>query len=247
MIYIGTSGWSYAHWQGVFYPQDWAKNQWLSYYSQHFNTVELNMSFYRYPFQNMLKGWVKKIPEDFQMTFKAHRQITHRKRFHEVGDDLQKFYQMTNALGDQTGCILFQVPPGLHKNPENVALLRAFLEQTEAERNNVIEFRHPSWWCEETRKLLADYQAGFVVVSGLNMPSTVIATSQIAYFRFHGPDQPYASKYSDDQLKSWAESIQRLTEEGRVKQVYCYFNNDLHGYAIEDAKALEGYLQEIHH
>lgn len=242
-IHIGTSGWSYDHWAGVFYPEDLKKRQWLAHYSQHFDTVELNMSFYRYPFTNMLKGWRNKLPENFEMTFKAHRQITHRKKFQQVEDELKRFYEMTTQMGSRTGCILFQTPPSFHKNSHNLEILKSFLELTEPQRKNILEFRHPSWWDQETPDLLQRYNVGFCTVSGLNMPSDIMYSSDAGYFRFHGPGQPYASAYSNEQLQQWAAVMRDLLNQQKVKEIYAYFNNDFYGYAVRDAKTLRSFLE----
>ena len=242
-IHVGTSGWSYEHWSGLFYPEDLPKNQWLTHYARHFDTVELNMSFYRYPFPNILKGWKKKIPEDFTMTFKAHRQITHRKKFRDTEEDLKKFYSLVEQMGDQSGCILFQAPPSFHCNQENLALLEGFLKNTDPRRKNVMEFRHSSWWNEQVHQLLKKHHVAFCSVSGLSMPEQVMCSSNIAYFRFHGPDTPYASKYNREQLSGWADAIRQLISDQQVREVFCYFNNDYYGYALEDARTLKGFLR----
>ena len=242
MIYIGTSGWSYDHWVGIFYPDDLKKNQWLSYYSEHFSTVELNMSFYRYPFQNMLKGWKNKLPEEFKMTFKAHRQITHRKKFQDVKENLDRFYNTVEEMGKRAGCILFQAPPSFRKTPENEEILGRFLENTDSAYHNVMEFRHASWWNKETLDLLKHYNVAFCTVSGINMPSDVMVSADYAYFRFHGPKEVYASEYSGEQLCAWADSINELISKEKIRDVYCYFNNDFHGFAIKNAKTLQSLI-----
>lgn len=244
MIHVGTSGWSYEHWSGLFYPEELQKNQWLAHYARHFDTVELNMSFYRYPFQNMLKGWKKKVPENFTMTFKAHRQITHRKKFRDTEEDLRRFYSLVGQMEDQAGCILFQAPPSFHYNKQNLAVLEDFLKNTDPRRKNVLEFRHSSWWNEQVTRLLKHHRVAFCTVSGLSMPDDVMHASDIAYFRFHGPDKPYASKYSREQLGRWTDAIRQLVKTQQVKEVFCYFNNDFYGYAPEDAQTLRGLLEE---
>lgn len=242
MIYIGTSGWSYDHWTGLFYPEDLKKSQWLPYYSKHFDTVELNMSFYRYPFQNMLKGWKNKLPENFKMTFKAHRQITHHKKFQEVKENLDRFYNMVGEMGDRAGCILFQSPPSFKKTTENEEVLRNFLDQTDSSFHNVIEFRHASWWNEETLNVLKKYNVAFCTVSGIKMPPDVMISADFAYFRFHGPDKVYASEYSEEKLHQWADSINDLLSGGQINDVFCYFNNDFYGFAVKNAKMLQSLL-----
>ncbi len=237
-ILIGTSGWSYEHWVEKFYPPDLAKREWIIFYAQHFNTVELNMSFYRFPFKNMLQGWKKKLPDTFEMTMKANRQITHRKRFKDVGDLVTGFYDLTQLLAQNKGCILFQAPPSFENNEENMERLKNFLTVLDPDEKNVIEFRHPSWWQDPVYQLLRKYNVAFCVVSGLDMPAEVIVTADIAYFRFHGPEKAYASQYSDKQLREWSEKINQLNAEHDLKALHCYFNNDMQAYAVQNAQRL---------
>jgi uncharacterized protein YecE (DUF72 family) len=243
-IYTGTSGWSYEHWVNRFYPEELEKNEWFPYYAQRFNTVELNMSFYRYPFPNMLKGWKNKMPETFKMTFKANRQITHYKKFHEVEDDLRKFYGIAKNLQENTGCILFQTPPSFQCDEGNFRVMLKFMDVLDSSFNNVIEFRHSSWWNKDVIKLLKAHNVCFCTVSGLDMPPDVIISADFGYFRFHGPEKPYASEYSEEQLINWADAITQKTKQNNLKEIYCYFNNDYFGYAIENARRMNQLLKE---
>ena len=241
-IYIGTSGWSYDHWVDLFYPDNLKKKEWFPYYTGHFNSVELNMSFYRYPFRNMLKGWKNKMPEDFKMTFKVNRRITHYKKFRDVEGDVNKFYDLTELLEEHTGCMLFQTPPNFHNTGENREIIEQFLHILRGDHDNVIEFRHPSWWDEKIKEVLHKYNVAFCTVSGLEMPSRVMISADFAYFRFHGPGEAYASEYSEAQLADWAEAIWDEIEGHHLRAVYCYFNNDNSGYAIANAKTLKKML-----
>lgn len=242
-VYIGTSGWSYDHWVDRFYPPELKKSEWFPFYTQYYNTVELNMSFYRYPFKNMLKGWKNKMPEDFKMTFKANRQITHHKKFHDVEEEMSKFYNMAGNLEGNTGCILFQTPPSFECDEQNFRNLLKFMDLINHDFKNAIEFRHSSWWDKEVIRLLKAHKVAFCNISGMQMPEDVITTADFAYFRFHGPEKPYASKYTDEQLDSWAEVIKEEINRYNLKEVYCYFNNDYFGYALEDAKSLREKLE----
>ena len=243
-IWIGTSGWSYDHWIGRFYPQEIKKNQWIKYLAEHFNSVELNMSFYRFPFQNILKGWYNKLPENFQMTMKANRNITHRKRFKETEDLVEKFYQRAAILKDKLGCILFQTPPSFKNNERNFQRLTNFLETFDKNYRNVFEFRHKSWWNGQVYEILEKHGAGFCIVSGLGMPKQVQVTSEIAYFRFHGPGKAYESRYTEESIQKWADKIKKVSEQEPVKNIYCYFNNDMNGYAVENAQELQKALAD---
>lgn len=240
-IFIGSSGWSYGHWVGNFYPASLAKNQWLSYYSKYFNTVELNMSFYRYPYIGMIENWRNKLPENFKMTFKAHRQITHIQHFKNI-QTLKRFYEMTDGMKEKIGCILFQAPPSFEMNKKNFNILELFLAETDTKRYNAIEFRHPSWWHHETAYLLRKYNTAFCTVSGLDMPKKHIITADFAYCRFHGPGVPYSSEYTEKQLRNYADVIKKWVSENKVKEVYCYFNNDFQGFAVKNAMFLKKIL-----
>ena len=241
-IYIGTSGWSYEDWVEKFYPEGIEKSEWLKYLTEHFNSVELNMSFYRYPFKNMLKGWRKRMPDDFQMTMKANRRITHYNKFKNIGAALEKFYSLFDLIYENKGCILFQAPPSFKKNEQNKARIENFCNLTNKKYKNVIEFRNPEWWDDEIFNLLEEHKVGFCTVSGLEMPSRVVVTGEIAYFRFHGPAEPYSSLYSAEEMQTWAEKIRQVRSKYDVNDIYCYFNNDTNAYAITNARQLQDYL-----
>ncbi|MCF7886708.1 MAG: DUF72 domain-containing protein [Candidatus Marinimicrobia bacterium] len=241
-IYIGTSGWSYDHWIGKFYPEDLKRNQWIKHLAQHFNSVELNMSFYRFPFKNMLQGWYNKLPDNFQMTMKANRNITHRKKFKDTEELLEKFYNRAELLKEKIGCILFQAPPSFHNNDENFQRLEKFQKALDDNYRNVFEFRHESWWQKEVYDLFKKNNSTFCIVSGLNMPEEVKITSETVYFRFHGPGKAYASRYSAEEIKNWANKIKKVANKEEVENIYCYFNNDMEGFAVDNAKELKAAL-----
>jgi len=119
-----------------------------------------------------------------------------------------------------------------------------FMDNIDQNYNNVIEFRHKSWWNEDVKKLLKAHNVAFCTVSGIEMPSDVMITADFAYFRFHGPQEPYASEYNEEQIDQWAKSIKNEIEKHKLKEVYCYFNNDLHGYAINNAKQLSAKIKD---
>jgi uncharacterized protein YecE (DUF72 family) len=232
MIYrLGTSGWSYSGWKGRFYPEDIPQKSWLSYYAQHFNTVEINMTFYRFPKPATLKTWREKVPQDFTFTLKANRQITHSKRIKGVGSEVRYFYILADTLGDKLGCILFQLPPSITLDMD---LLQEFLQSLSPQYRNVIEFRHESWYGEEVCELLRASQAIFCTVSSTKVPKTVMKTSKTCYFRFHGLTGGYRYNYPDEELKRWAEAI----KETHAEECYIYFNNDYRAYAVQNCKSL---------
>jgi uncharacterized protein YecE (DUF72 family) len=145
-------------------------------------------------------------------------------------------------MENQGGCILFQAPPSFKNNAENEEILKNFLKNLNPDFNNVIEFRHSSWWNVETLNLLKNYNVAFCTVSGIHMPSDLMISADFAYLRFHGPEEVYSSEYSDDQLKSWADSVKELLASNKVNDVYCYFNNDFYGFAVKNAKTLQSLL-----
>ena len=150
-IRIGTSGWHYGHWAGPFYPADLPKDKWLEYYAQHFDTVEINNTFYHLPKEQSLKRWHKLAPKDFIYSVKANRYITHIKRLKDSQEVLDRFFGRVRLLKKKLGPVLYQLPPGLHKD---LGRLESFIKLLPKQRPSVFEFRHESWYCEDTFELL---------------------------------------------------------------------------------------------
>ena len=236
---IGTSGWSYEHWVNVFYPQDLKPNEWLSFYSKHFNTVEINMTFYRIPFDNMIKGWINKTPENFIFSIKAPRFITHKKRLNDIEEPMQKLYTMAEKFRNKVQCILFQFPPSFHNTPENIQKIEKLLKLINPDYKHAFEFRHSSWWQNEFC-LLINKKAGFCTVNGLNMPEDLMVTADFLYVRFHG--ERYNTMYSDEFLSKFALQIKKTVQEYGIKKVFVYFNNDFSGFAVKNALFLKKLL-----
>jgi uncharacterized protein YecE (DUF72 family) len=234
-IYIGTSGWSYPNWKVRFYPRELSSRDWLEFYSQTFDTVEINMTFYRSPKTETLRTWREKTSENFKFSLKASRQITHIKKLQKVEHDMEHFAFLARQLGEKVGCLLYQLPPSLTKNLD---LLEAFLQSLPDGFNQVIEFRHPSWYAPEVYHLLSNYKAIFCVVSSKRVPTDIVVTSEVAYFRFHGLTGGYRYCYTDEELKKWAEAISRI----EAKEIYIYFNNDYQAYAVFNAMTLKRFL-----
>jgi uncharacterized protein YecE (DUF72 family) len=233
---LGTSGWSYQGWREKFYPRELAQKEWLPFYAQHFDTVEINMSFYRFPKAETLKKWLEKTPPGFKFTLKANRQITHRKKLKDVNAEVRYFTLLADNLQDKLGCILFQLPPSLTFDDR---LLEDFLSTLPPGHKNVIEFRHESWYTKKTFDLLQAHEVIFCTVSSAMVPDIVGLTAQTAYFRFHGLTGGYRYCYTDDELKRWADTIKSAS----VQESYVYFNNDYKAYAVENCKALSNLLK----
>jgi len=181
--FLGCSGWYYDSWAGHFYPEKLNKSKWLEYYSKHFNTVEVNNTFYRFPSEKTVNGWHNRTPKDFKITLKANQIITHRKRFKDAQSTINRFYDLAELLDDKLGCILFQMPPSKSKD---IVFLKNAVEQLDPAKRNIIEFRHPSWFDSEVYDLLNEFEVGFCSVSSPDLPGNLVATSDSVYVRFHG-------------------------------------------------------------
>ena len=180
-IFIGTSGWSYKHWKMVFYPEKLPQNRWLSFYAEHFGTVEINMTFYRTPSGKTVAGWLEKSPDDFSFTIKASRYITHVKRTDRIDESVEKLYSLMDQFGRKGRCILFQLPPSFGRDGENVKRIDTLLSMLDRRYDHAFEFRHTSWWTDEGYALLRG-RAAFCTVNGLGMPDDTVVTDRIAYF-----------------------------------------------------------------
>ena len=231
--YIGTSGWHYEDWRGLFYPENLPKSKWLEFYSRHFHTVELNNSFYRLPSEKAFVNWRGAVPEYFTFAVKVSRFITHIKRLKDAEEPLQKFLVRTDLLGDKLGPLLYQLPPNMKRSDER---LERFLGILLGRHRHVFEFRHESWFDDNVFTMLRNYNAGWCAFDMPDLTSPVVATADFAYIRFHGSDGLYSGNYSDRELVGWAQKITTLGEN--LKAVYIYFNNDIAGYAIDNARTL---------
>ena len=236
--YIGTSGWHYDDWKGRFYPEKLPKEKWLEFYAQHFPTLELNNTFYRLPTEKALNNWHDSSPPGFIFSVKVSRYITHIKRLKDCKEEMNKFMSRTAILKEKLGPLLYQLPPGLHRNDDILADFLAILPRG---YKHVIEFRHASWFEDEVYDILRQYKIGFCVFNMPKLTSPLIATTDFAYVRFHGSDSLYSSCYSDKYLSGWAKKISVLSE--KLESVYIYFNNDIAGYALKNAETIRGYLE----
>jgi uncharacterized protein YecE (DUF72 family) len=184
----------------------------------------------------MLKGWYNRTPKDFLFTLKANRLITHVKKLKGTEELVNSFYSLAELLGEKLACILFQMPPSLRKE-QDMKTLEEFLKTLSPDHNNVIEFRHKSWFCQEVYDLLSAHGAVFCILSAPRLPSEAVATGKVAYVRFHGADSWYDYEYSQAELKEWAGQIKKLKVE-----TFAYFNNDVNAYAPFNALELQNML-----
>lgn len=266
MIAIGTSGYAYPHWRGIFYPTDLAPSRWLEYYSQHFSVVEINLTFYKLPASPVFRHWRLRTPADFQFVLKGSQLISHTKRLSDCHSELAEFFERASELNEKLRCVLWQLPARFSHDPE---LLRDFLEELQqiqvvfGKVRQAFEFRDPSWFETSIYEILQEFQAAVVLADWpfnirpaqdgeyttdhdgrthhqAHHHFVVPATAPFFYVRRHGPTPEYASAYSLGELQVIA---RELEDYQKTHDVYLFFNNDAKGYAPQNAEQLVELLQ----
>lgn len=234
--YIGCSGFYYREWKGVFYPEDLPSSKWFGYYCQHFNTLELNVTFYRFPQLKTLQGWHQKSPPHFLFAVKAPRTITHIKKFTDVKTILTEFYDVvTLGLEEKLGPVLFQLPPKFEYSQER---LHNILDHLNPAYNNVIEFRNSSWWRQDVMDELGKHNITFCGVSYPGINDEVVINTPQLYYRFHGVPKLFYSAYDNAFLES---RVHDITENDTVQNAFLYFNNTASSAALGNAR----FVQEL--
>lgn len=241
VVNVGTSGWSYSHWNGVLYEEGTRSRDRLSAYVHHFGTVELNASFYRWPTDSSFAGWRRRLPPGFAMSVKAPRGLTHAKRLYAPERWVDRIAAGWHELGERRAVLLVQLHPMHERDPPR---LDYFLAAMPCWMRVAVEFRHPSWVDEEVFTVLERRRAAYCVTSGARLPCVLRATTDFVYARMHGPDHDhlYAGSYSDRDLSWWAHRIGEWHDSGR--DVYVYFKNDGDGNAVRNARTLRGILAQ---
>ena len=237
--YIGTSGWSYGHWHGVLYPHGGQPAERLGLYTQRFDTVELNSSFYRWPSDWAFNRWRRSTPAHFVVSVKAPGLLTHVQRLYSPERWLTRIALALRRLHEKFGVLLVQLSPLF---PRDDARLDYFLAQRPPWLRMALEFRHHSWHCHEVFELLRRHAVAYCTMSGAHLPCILDATAPFVYLRLHGPDPHglYCGLYSENDLHWWADRIREWDAQGRP--VYCYFNNDMQGFAVRNAERLRALL-----
>lgn len=233
-VHIGTSGWHYKHWCGPFYEEKLSPSRMLDFYIKHFDTVELNNSFYKLPSISAFEFWRDSTPLGFCFAVKASRFITHNKKLKDPQNALENFVPRVEVLGNKLGPILFQLPP---KWRVNVERLEEFLSVLPRKHRYAFEFREPSWHTQRVYEVLRRDNAAFCIYHLFGFESPIEVTADFAYVRLHGPDGPYQGSYSHQQLRVWAERIREWRRT--LKAMYVYFDNDQAGYAAQNALELK--------
>ena len=237
--FIGTSGWNYRDWAGAFYPQGLKPSQWLDYYAQRFNTVEINNTFYRLPEKRVFEAWRHETPEDFKFAVKASRFITHMKKLADSEEHVTLFLKNARGLGDKLAVLLFQLPPFLKFNRERLDGLCAFLRTQRIVRDvrAALEVRNATWLCEECFNALRRHNIALVLADWPELDVQEPLTADFVFVRRHGPGSLYASNYPEAMLRGKARRIRAWLAASR--DVFVYFNNDARAYAIHNAQTLK--------
>ncbi len=254
-IYVGTSGFRFADWKGPFYPEGLKEKDWLSYYAQRFNCLEVNASYYRLMPPSTYANMGKRVPEGFEFTVKAYRTMTHEFETDNAAD-FDTFIGSVAPLVEtkKLGCLLAQFPTRFHNTPENRDYLAEFHSRLR-DYPLVVEFRSRDWVDEGVFDFLRQQQIGFCAVDEPHfsslMPPIAVATSPIGYVRFHGRNAQnwwkqaegkdrYDYHYSQEELEEWVPKIERLAEE--TQKTYVFMNNCFAGQAAVNALELRGLL-----
>jgi uncharacterized protein YecE (DUF72 family) len=236
IAYIGCSGYYYREWKVKFYPAEIPSTKWLQYYAQHFNTIEINATFYRFPTLKSLGKWYKDTPEDFVFTVKAPRLFTHYRKMNNVGESMANFYDTVyTALQEKVKCILYQFPATVKYSE---ALLETLMTLSDQPVLHAIEFRHASWWQPDVYAALKAVGITFVNVSLPGMDDVFVAEDETNYLRFHGKPILYKSGYGKEGLKQWVKELKAHPP----KQLIAYFNNTWFSEAVTDGLLLRKML-----
>lgn len=238
IVLLGTSGWSYKHWKNLFYPPALPQKKWFQYFSEKFNTVEINASFYRIPTLRTVQGWHDRSPENFRFSIKMTRLVSHIKKLKNCIEELQWFFSVFEPLYPKIAVILVQLPPALKFDPGRLA---EFFSLLPSRYKFAFEFRNTSWYRDETYDMLGRHGHIFCIHDMAEIATEKIVTSDSIYIRFHGFDSTYGGDYPQTHLQEWAKWIRAQLLENR--SVYAYFNNDIGGYAVKNCMSLRSMLE----
>ena len=231
--YVGTSGWSYKEWKNRFYPEERSQPyRQLEYYARYFQATEVNSTFYNIPDETTIGQWKTSTPGNFRFVIKINRYFTHMKRMKSDGATVQKyesFRHIPETLGDQLGPVLVQLPGTMNKSTERLEEWLSLMPPL----RYAFEFRNSSWFEQDVMEVLKRYGAALVYSHNTEFPTDLKCTANFMYIRFHGPEEPYYSKYTEEQLAGEMEKIRLFLNDCR--EIYVFFNNTHKAYAVENA------------
>ncbi len=236
-LFIGTSGWNYPHWQGVFYPKGLSQSRWLEYYTKFFKTVELNVTFYRLVQKKTFENWHKRAPKKFYFIAKGSRFITHIKKLKDCNDSLNLFFDNCLGLREKLVCVLWQFSPAYKKDLKRLEDFLKLLKKFEIRQ--AFEFRNRTWFDEEVYSLLKDYNFCLCIADSDQWLCIKEVTADFIYLRFHGRDGLYSGNYSDRELREWA-----VFAKSTKRDIFTFFNNDAYGYAVKNALRFRELLEK---
>lgn len=212
--FVGTSGYSYKEWKGSFYPPKLAAKDMLNFYAQRFGAVEVNYTFRQLPKETLVESWTQQVPKKFRFVLKARQVITHFKRLQNTERETDDFLRIAAVLGDHQGPILFQLPPNFK---QDVPRLDAFLGHIANRAKVTFEFRHESWFNEETFACLREHAAALCVADAEDLPaSDLVHTSSWGYVRLRDEG------YNEKQLNGWIKRI----EAQKWAEAYVFFKHE---------------------
>jgi uncharacterized protein YecE (DUF72 family) len=229
-VWIGTSGYNYPEWKGSFYPEKIKPADMLTFYSQQFDSVEINYTFYRMPNAKTIDGWMAATPDDFRFVLKAPKRITHERRLKDFGDTLAVFVRLASGLEGKLGPLLFQLPPNLKKD---LPRLEAFLDELPDTARAAFEFRHESWFDDDVLAALRARGAALCVADSEKISAPVVQTAAFSYFRLRDEG------YQDTDIAAWTDKVREASKSG---EVYVFFKHEESGKGPAFAKQMRALL-----
>lgn len=239
---VGTSGWDYPHWKGLFYPAELPRKEWFAFYGARFSTVEINYSFYRLPDEATFDHWRDAAPKGFKYAIKANRYLTHVKRLKECAEPLHRFLDRCRRLENHLGPVLYQLPPHWRLNTDRFEL---FTRDLPGDLTHVFEFRDDRWFVDPVREILDDRGLAFCIHDHEGAECPHWMTGPVAYLRFHGSRIGRQGGYTHREIERQAELARLAIADGR--DVYAYYNNDAFGCAVRDARRLHDRVDSASH
>jgi len=238
VTHIGTSGWQYRHWKGVFYPDGLKIQDWLTHYARRFDCVEVNSSFYAMPTAKTITGWCGCVPSGFVFAVKAPRRMTHFKKLKNCEAELDDFFGRVRKFGNRLGPVLFQLPSRWRCN---LRRLEGFLDSLPPGHRLVFEFRDTSWHNDEVYELLRCRAIAICIFDGGGFTAPLMDHGDLVYLRLHGPGTTYSSNYRAPGLRNWVDRARAWNR--RSKEVFLFFDNDERGYAVKNGTRTIGLLK----